>query len=870
MSKVRLYNKNLCPLLWKDNKLDSNVRIRLLKIAKDFYEKSEFKAPIKDIYLIGSAANYNWTPDSDLDIHVLIDFNQLQMPPETAKEVTRTAASRWNEEHNIEISGHPVEINIQPIFDTKPHVTGIYSIAKDKWIRVPQQKNLSLNRVAIVSKYNQLKDYIEKAIATGERDYMKSVKEYIDAYRQYGLDLKGELSLENIVFKILRSRGIMKKLKNAVNATYDKELSLPKSVNERFHSSFTTNMRGEQNYVEIFRNPSRREIKDCERHTQVGAILLGSEIYIWDRDKAYHYTAMQNLVNMGSMKDMLPLQLFIEPKGVSVMVTDATRHTKWYHNSEIDNYIKSHPFFRTYKILDLFYFDQDIVGDWGQLEKVDEVTQKDLRARHPQPPTYVSTTNIPWDKLTLDNLKALRDKIGRSHRYFIKGKGQQHLTPSIEKQLEDELEFYNKIDNEIRKRISLINAPVNEGVYMDFGHNKGDYLWKWSRGESLTKIKTKGEGPAYWHTYILPTYNADYCGRYDVKKNIVTVASLGGVHDPKLQSQNIDDVPDELVRLLKFEFGDDVALKRFYEEGYGAGKPEDDPKSVGRWTVDFESSSKILKESPQIYTVQNNDVLAGSMGPHYNIKNVELNKNHKHFHDSYDDKKWRHKISTNYVFWWERPEEEDKAEVNKYLKNNYNVNTSMLIHHTGDDISSDTMLSLHMKTPLPSILTRQENLNEMPKMTLKGKEAFADDKPLKTLPVEAVKQNIKKEGFDPTSVGPNPAATEGESDPNYYQDQIRRMRQLERISLKELLLVESPKMNTLKDNRKPLTDEERKVVMDAGAVWHHGPNGEETPAIWKSIVKGKTWYVTNTHRCYQAKPTLKGAIKAFQFIETTA
>lgn len=79
-----------------------------------------------------------------------------------------------------------------------------------------------------------------------------------------------------------------------------------------------------------------------------------------------------------------------------------------------------------------------------------------------------------------------------------------------------------------------------------------------------------------------------------------------------------------------------------------------------------------------------------------------------------------------------------------------------------------------------------------------------------------------------------------------------------------------PKMDTLKKNKKPLTDEERKKVMDAGAVWHHGPNGEETPAVWKSEVKGKTWYVCDTHRAYQCKDTLEKAIKSYDFIETTA
>jgi|SRR5271157_765736 len=95
-------------------------------------------------------------------------------------------------------------------------------------------------------------------------------------------------------------------------------------------------------------------------------------------------------------------------------------------------------------------------------------------------------------------------------------------------------------------------------------------------------------------------------------------------------------------------------------------------------------------------------------------------------------------------------------------------------------------------------------------------------------------------------------------------DRARRMMlSLEALALVENLLFESPELKTLKTARRQLDPEEREEVMKAGAVWHHGPDGEPTPGVWKAVVNGKTWYVSNTHRCYQAKPTLKGAIRAF-------
>lgn len=77
----------------------------------------------------------------------------------------------------------------------------------------------------------------------------------------------------------------------------------------------------------------------------------------------------------------------------------------------------------------------------------------------------------------------------------------------------------------------------------------------------------------------------------------------------------------------------------------------------------------------------------------------------------------------------------------------------------------------------------------------------------------------------------------------------------------------------LQSSRVKLTPEEREECLKQKAVWHMGKDGGPTPAVWKSVhpYTGKVTYVTNTHRAYQTRPTLKGAISIFHsFIKGTA
>ena len=224
--KLRVYNNTLNPELWDENmKLKPEVREVLLKVAEDFYKSTELKGDLIDVLLLGSSANYNWTPQSDIDLHLLIDVSQEKMHPDHTRKFLDSLAFKWNSQHSIKIKSHDVEIYLQDIGEINKSV-GVYSLLTDAWLREPEKERVELDKEDIKRKFQRIKHKIEKTIETEDTEKLKDVMSDIRKFRQVGLDKAGEYSSENVVFKALRYSGLLKKLKDSINRFYDKQVSI--------------------------------------------------------------------------------------------------------------------------------------------------------------------------------------------------------------------------------------------------------------------------------------------------------------------------------------------------------------------------------------------------------------------------------------------------------------------------------------------------------------------------------------------------------------------------------------------------------------------------------------------------------------------
>lgn len=226
------YQKELCPDIWEDKKMIEKIKTKLINIAKDFFEEIELETEIKDIHLTGSMASYNYNSESDIDVHISIDFSDVNEDTKLVKKLIDGQRFMWNLKHNITIKGHDVELYIIDI--NEEHISsGLYSLLFDEWIRRPKYNPPDVDTEDVDVKYNARLYDIEKFEKLSNsnlspeesEEYHEKASELIKKIlksRKKGLSEEGEFSLENLVFKKLRKEGKIKKLIDAANNLYDK------------------------------------------------------------------------------------------------------------------------------------------------------------------------------------------------------------------------------------------------------------------------------------------------------------------------------------------------------------------------------------------------------------------------------------------------------------------------------------------------------------------------------------------------------------------------------------------------------------------------------------------------------------------------
>ena len=227
--KQHLPHDELSVKLWKEDKLKPNIREQLLEISDAFVEYLGISIDVIDVTFTGSYANYNYTPYSDIDLHIIVDPKSINRDVDLVEEFLKAKRQFWNDRHDIRVLNIEVELYAQDV-DEEHASSGVYSVKNDEWINKPDKFRTDFNKKNVSRKVKYFKKQISMEIeeAKMNRDTagLERIIKKIRDMRSAGLEKSGEMADENIIYKILRSEGDIQKLYDMRDNVFDVDLSL--------------------------------------------------------------------------------------------------------------------------------------------------------------------------------------------------------------------------------------------------------------------------------------------------------------------------------------------------------------------------------------------------------------------------------------------------------------------------------------------------------------------------------------------------------------------------------------------------------------------------------------------------------------------
>lgn len=253
-SAIELHD-TLNPKLWdENNNLRPIVKDRLIRIVDKYIESSDVvtKDDVIDVELLGSNASYNYTPYSDLDVHLVVNMEAVSCDPALFQLACNAERSNFNKNYDITIKGIKVELYVEDVHASTAS-NGIYSLYKDEWIKFPEK--IDIPDYENDSEFNELlTEWQEKAAELlKEANSSRQIQDYINNLynlRRTSIMIDGEFGKGNLVFKELRSLGYLDNLKQKQYELSNKELSL-ESIKE---SNIINIFRGIDKNLEKFDN----------------------------------------------------------------------------------------------------------------------------------------------------------------------------------------------------------------------------------------------------------------------------------------------------------------------------------------------------------------------------------------------------------------------------------------------------------------------------------------------------------------------------------------------------------------------------------------------------------------------------------------
>jgi len=197
--------------VWEDDGLHPSHSAQILSMLFDFLEEmgaSGFSW-IEDIYIIGSITTNQYRPDTDIDVHILVDLDKaveiFNLDPEVIDHILN---EKWRKIINErkELLGktkHPLEFYFETGLSEATHSQGVYSLLSQKWLQPPVMTPLDFDPETEFTEEFEEADAIEEIL----NRYLIRIQDILNSVWEKRREEFAQDSPANVVFKKIQKDG---------------------------------------------------------------------------------------------------------------------------------------------------------------------------------------------------------------------------------------------------------------------------------------------------------------------------------------------------------------------------------------------------------------------------------------------------------------------------------------------------------------------------------------------------------------------------------------------------------------------------------------------------------------------------------------
>ena len=245
------------------NKLKPEVLQKLNEIFEEFLKQIDpLTLSVADVQFVGSNAGYNYNDNSDIDLHLIVNFDLNYIDDELLQSIYNDKKNDFNKKYDLELYNIPVEVYIEDIKSMNAS-SGVYSILKNEWVKEPEPIEYDVPDYSKEAK--EAKAKVNEVLKSEDPQLIEDTINGIYMSRKVGLSTEGEMSIGNLVFKELRNEGLLDGLRNKYYELRSNELSLESLKRESLNESY----KDSNEYKELINKlndlkKKEKEIKDSK------------------------------------------------------------------------------------------------------------------------------------------------------------------------------------------------------------------------------------------------------------------------------------------------------------------------------------------------------------------------------------------------------------------------------------------------------------------------------------------------------------------------------------------------------------------------------------------------------------------------------